>query len=122
MSNVTFWNSKVVTLLDQCKERDIEVNTGFIIAFIKSVCEHLENRFPEGEINNWSAFDCTALTECTFDFGVQEITALCTKYKDLIGENFDNVVSEYNDYKFAVGELIKGRLVSNYQGMIQFAF
>ena len=122
LSNVTFWNTKVVKLLDQCKERDIEVNTGFIIAFIKSVCEHLENRFPEGEINNWSAFDCTALTECTFDFGVQEITALCTKYKDLIGENFDDVVSEYNDYKFTVGELIKGRLVSNYQDMIQFAF
>ena len=62
----------------------------------------------------WSAFDPTALKNCTFDFGVAEIKKLCMQYEDLISVTNDNlIIKRYNDFKFLMSEkLISGTIVS----------
>ena len=62
----------------------------------------------------WSAFDPTALKNCTFDFGVAEVKKLCMQYKDLISVTNDNlIIKRYNDFKFLMSEkLISGTITS----------
>ena len=82
----------------------------------------LIDRFPENEVQDWSAFDCEAIAQCNFNFGVEQINSLCSKYKDLLGLNEISVlVQQFNDYKFAVAEKIKSKLVSNYPDMVAYA-
>ena len=73
--------------------------------FIRLVCDHLHARFPSDELECWSAFDPTALKNCTFDFGVAEAKKLCMKYKNLINVTDDNlIIQQCNDFKFLMSE------------------
>jgi len=78
------------------------------------VCDHLYARVPPDELKCWSAFDPTALKNCTFDFGVAEVKKLCMQYKDLINVTNDNLITKQcNDFKFLMSEkLISGTIIS----------
>ena len=81
---------------------------------MRSVCDHLYARFPPDELQCWSAFDPTALKNCTSDFGVAEVKKLCMQYKDLINLTNDNLITkQYNDFKILMSEkLISGAITS----------
>ena len=95
-----FWNDKAKQILSKNEYIDT-YETRQITQFIRLVCDHLNARFPADELKLWSAFNPTALKNCTFDFGVTEVKKLCIKYKDLIGiTNDDLIIKQYNDFKF----------------------
>jgi len=77
-----------------------DIDTRQITRFIRSVCDHLYARFPPDELECWSAFDPTALKNCTFNFGVAEVKKLYMPYKDLINVTNGNlIIKQYNDLK-----------------------
>ena len=45
------------------------------------MCDHLYARSPSDELKCWSAFDPTALKNCTFDFGVAELRSCVCNIK-----------------------------------------
>ncbi|CAM2096108.1 unnamed protein product [Caretta caretta] len=67
-----------------------------------------QDRFPEDEVQVWSAFDCAVIVKCNFNFGIHQVKSLCSKYKDFLAEEIV-IVNQYNDVKFAVAERIKSQ-------------
>ena len=108
LGNNTFWNDKSKQILTEKKD----IDTRKITQFIRSMCDHLYARFPSDELKCWSAFDPTALKNCTFDFGVAEAKKLCMQYKDLISVTNDNlIIKQYNNFKFLMSKkLISGTI------------
>jgi len=106
----TFWNDKAKQILTENED----IDTRQITRFMRSVCDHLYARFPPDELQCWSAFDPTALKNCTSDFGVAEVKKLCMQYKDLINLTNDNLITkQYNDFNFLMSEkLISGTITS----------
>lgn len=52
-------------------------NTGEITLFISKLCDHMDARFPEDELKEWSAFDIEALSsDISFDYGSADIATL----------------------------------------------
>jgi len=103
--------------LDKAKQiltENEDIDTRQITPFIRSVCDHLYARYPPDELECWSAFDPTALKNCTYDFGVAEVKKLRMQYKDLINVTNDNlIIKQYNDSKFLMSEkLISGAITS----------
>ena len=105
----------------QSQEKNVEVDTRSILAFIKILTDHLSRRFPDNEIQDWVALDITALTNCNFNFGTEHVAKLATKYKDLIGEKSESIVAQYNDFKFIVCEKIKSKVITNFPTLVEFA-
>ncbi|CAM2113913.1 unnamed protein product [Caretta caretta] len=97
-----------------------EIDSSSIITFINILCAHLADRFPEDEVQEWSAFDCAAIVKCDFNSGIHQVESLCSKYKDFLAEEIV-IVSQYNDFKFAVAERIKSQLVLSFLDMVTFA-
>ena len=80
------------------------------------MCDHLNVIFPADELKLWSAFDSTALKNCTFDFIVTEVKKLCMKYKYLIGiTNDDLIIKQYNDFTFLINEKLKSGAITSLQ-------
>lgn len=42
-------------------KHDSAINTVDIILFVRKVCDHLDARFPEDELKEWSAFSLETL-------------------------------------------------------------
>ena len=104
------WNDKSNQILSENKD----IDTRPITRFIRSVCDHLNARFPVDELKLWCAFDPTTLKNCTFDFGVTEVKQLCEKYKDLIGITNDGlIIKQYNDFKFLMNEKLKSGTITS---------
>ncbi|CAM2117782.1 unnamed protein product [Caretta caretta] len=53
-------------------------------------------------------------------FTLHEVKSLCSKYKDFLAEEIV-IISQYNDFKFAVAERIKSQLVLSFPDMVTFA-
>ena len=107
----TLWNDKAKQILTENEG----IDTRQIAWFIRSACDHLYAKFPpDDELECWSAFDPTALKNCSFDFGVAEVKKLFMKYKDLINATNNNlIIMQYNDFKFLMSEkLISGTITS----------
>ncbi|CAM2096228.1 unnamed protein product [Caretta caretta] len=119
LGDSVLWSDKVKALLDMSSQENNEIDPSFIITFINILCAHLVDRFPEDEVHEWSAFDCAAIVKCDFNFGIHEVKSLCSKYKDLLAEEIV-IVSQYNDFKFAVAERIKSQLVLSLPDMVIF--
>ncbi|CAM2099745.1 unnamed protein product [Caretta caretta] len=49
-----------------------------------------------------------------------KVKSLCSKYKDFLAEEIV-IVSQYNDFKFAVAERIKSQLVLSFPDIVTFA-
>ncbi|CAM2103759.1 unnamed protein product [Caretta caretta] len=86
----------------------------------QEIVDASEYRFPEDEVQEWSAFDCAAIFKCDFNFGIHQVKSLCSKYKDFLAEEIV-IVNQYNDFKFAVAERIKSQLVLSFPDMVTFA-
>ncbi|CAM2115547.1 unnamed protein product [Caretta caretta] len=97
-----------------------EIDTSSIITFINIWCAHLADRFPEDEVQEWPAFDCAAEVKYDFNFGIHQVKSLGSKYKDFFAEEIV-IVSQYNDFKFAVAERIKSQLVLSFPDVMTFA-
>lgn len=113
------WSDKVKVLLSQQREENVTVDTSSLLTFINRLCVHLEERFPEDEVQEWSAFDFSAIADCDFTFGDKQVNALCLKYHDFLDEN-TVIVRQFNDFKFSVQEKIKSKLISNFAQMVAF--
>ncbi|XP_069794897.1 uncharacterized protein [Narcine bancroftii] len=113
------WSDKVKVLLSQQPEEDIAVDTSSLLTFINRLCVHLEERFPEDEVQEWSAFDFSAIADCDFTFGDKQVNALCVKYQDFLDES-TVIVRQFNDFKFFMQEKIKSKLISNFAQMVAF--
>ena len=66
-------SDKVSILFNNVSREGVSVDTSSIINIL---CLHLGERCPEDEIEKWSAFDCTAIAQFDFDFGIEHIRSL----------------------------------------------
>ncbi|CAM2107057.1 unnamed protein product [Caretta caretta] len=108
LGDSVLWSDKVKALLEMSSQENNEMDTSSIITFINILCAHLADRFPEDEVQEWSAFDFAAIVKCDFKFGIHQVKPLCSKYKDFLAEEIV-IVSQYNDFKFAVAKRIKSQ-------------
>jgi hypothetical protein len=113
------WSDNVKNLLSKISGK-VSVKTDSILTFINILCLHLGERFPENEIEEWSAFDLTAIAQCDYGFGIEHIRSLCSKYTQFLQE--EKVVEQYNDFKFLVSEKIRGKLINSFPDMVTLAF
>ncbi|CAM2103714.1 unnamed protein product [Caretta caretta] len=61
LGDSVLWSDKVKALLDMSSRENNEIDTSSIITFIHILCAHLADRFPEDEVQEWSAFDSAAI-------------------------------------------------------------
>ncbi|XP_069056629.1 E3 SUMO-protein ligase KIAA1586-like [Pleurodeles waltl] len=111
LANTVFWSSTVRDLMALCRE-DREYDSEPMLSFIKHLCEHMERRFPEDELKEWTIFDFhTVTTQSQFDFEAENVQRLVEKYKKVLVlcdcDTPDDVVRQYNDYKYVVAAHIK---------------
>ena len=62
LGDTTFWSERVDNLLARTSnEKTATFNTERLLNFIGLLCDHMVERFLEGEMKDWVAFDCAAL-------------------------------------------------------------
>ena len=72
-------------------------NTNHIILFIHKLWDHLDTRFPEDELNEWSAFDIEALgSDIGFEYGSTDIATLAKKYEAILCQQFMEAIKSEN--------------------------
>ncbi|XP_078538800.1 zinc finger protein 862-like [Lissotriton helveticus] len=124
LGDTVFWSSNVRELMVLYKDRQ-EFDSGPILSFVSLLCEHMQKRFPEGELKEWASFEIQAIaTQAHFDFGTENIERLVEKYKNVLClgdcETPEDVVRQYRDYKYVVAEHVKGGLFTTFQDMVTF--
>ena len=62
------WSENVKSFLDTSLQENTNVDTRSILDFIRIFCDYPADRFPENEVDEWSAFNYTAIAQCQFDF------------------------------------------------------
>jgi hypothetical protein len=117
------WSDEVVELLS--KDQFVDVDTAAILTFIQRVCIHLQERFPEGEVEEWVAFDTQAIqVQTDFQFGNQELLKLCAKYNHFLTKNGDDtknmLIKEYNEFKFILNEKIKSGTLKTFSDVVSY--
>ena len=112
------WSDRVNALLKQ--EETETVDTQPLLNFINCLCIHLEDRFPENKVQEWSVFDISSISHCDFSFGIEHVNALCLKYHNFLA-NAADITNQFNDFKFSVQERIKSKLISNFVQLVVFA-
>ena len=100
-------------------------DTAAIWRFIERVCLHLHERFPDGELREWAAFDTQAFQNQTnFDYGKAELSKLATKYEHLLGlaaeTTHAKLQSENNDLKFILKEKLQSGSLKTFADVICF--
>ncbi|XP_069068967.1 E3 SUMO-protein ligase KIAA1586-like [Pleurodeles waltl] len=111
LGDTVFWSDTVRDLMALCRE-DQEYDSEQMLSFIKLLCEHMERRFPEDELKEWTSFDFhTVTTQSQFDFGTENVQRLVEKYKKVLVlgdcDTPGDVVRQYRDYKYVVAAHIK---------------
>ena len=87
------------------------------------MCYHLEDRFPENEIQDWMAFDVTKLkSDCDFEFGNEEISSLCKKYSVFLTAPEQAIREQYSKFKFYVQRKLKSKSVNCFLELVQLAY
>ncbi|CAM2115697.1 unnamed protein product [Caretta caretta] len=120
LGDSVLWSDKVKSPLDMSSQENNEIMKVIMELVSNILCAHLADRFPEDEVQEWSAFDCAAIVKCDFNFGIHQVKSLYSKYKDFLAEEIV-IVSQYNDFKFAVTERLKSQLVLSFLDMVTFA-
>jgi hypothetical protein len=64
------WSDTVKALLCKSHAENVAVDVNSLLALVNLPCVCLE-RFPTDEVQEWSAFDCTAIAECDFTYGIE---------------------------------------------------
>ena len=99
-------------------------NTGEITLFIRKLCDHLDARFPEDELKEWSAFDIEALSsDISFEYGSTDIATLAKKYEAILHKphSVEAISSEYTDFKYIVNQKLKQGSISTFSDMVAAA-
>ena len=68
-------------------------------------------RFPEGEVQDWVAFDCAALKSPCYAFFITQIEALWFKYQSVLSER-NMIIEQYTDIKYAIAEKLRLKLLA----------
>ena len=69
------------SISQRVKQEETEtVDTQPLLNFINCLCIHLEDSFPENEVQEWSVFDVSSISHCDFSFRIEHVNALCLKY------------------------------------------
>ena len=122
LCDTPFWGERVDNLLDKISEEETAtLDTEGLLDFIRLLCDQMIERFPEGEVQDWVAFDCAALKSPCYAFGITQIEALCSKYQSVLPEQ-NIIIEQYTDFKYAIAEKIKAGVVSTFADLINFAF
>jgi len=87
LGDTKFWGERVNTLLARISEEETATfNTEGLLNFIRLLCDHMVERFPEGEVQDWVAFDCATLKSPCYAFGITQIEGLWSKYQSVLPE------------------------------------
>ena len=62
-------------------------------------------RFSEGEVQDWVAFDCAALKSPSNAFGIIQIEALWSKYQSAFPQH-NVIIKQYTYFKYAIAKRI----------------
>ncbi|CAL9692022.1 unnamed protein product [Knipowitschia caucasica] len=141
MEGHCFARAKIEKLRSQClREKDVQWsdrvkeamatstaydrNTGEIILFISKLCDHMDARFPEGELKEWSAFDIEALSsDISFDYGSADIATLAKKYEAIFPhpQSMEAINSQYAEFKYIMKQKLKQGSISTFSDMVAAA-
>ena len=122
LGNTTFWGERVDNLLARITEEETATfDSEALLDFVRLLCNHMIERFSEGEVQDWVALDCAALKSPCYAFGITEIEALCSKYEFVLPER-SIIIDQYTDFKYAIAEKIKAGVVSTFADLINFTF
>ena len=77
----------------------------------------MDERFPKDDVQDWSAFEFSALSNCNFPYGEEQVKALCLKYQHLLGDT-NEIIKQYDDFKYVVMEKLKATLITNFPDMV----
>ena len=98
LCDTPFWGERVYNFFDKISEEETAtLDTERLLDFIRLLCDHMIERFPEGEVQDWVAFDCAALKSPCNAFGITQIEALCSKYHSVLPEQ-NIIIEQYTDY------------------------
>ena len=122
LGDTTFWGERVVNLLARISEKETATfDSEGQLDFIRLLCDHMIERFPEREMQDWVAFDCAVLKSPCYAFGITEIEALCSKYEFVLPER-SIIIDQFTDFKYAIAEQIKAGVVCTFADLINFTF
>ena len=122
LGDMTFWGEKVDNLLARISEEETATfDIEGLLNFIRLLCDHMVERFPEGEVQDWVAFDYAALKFPCYAFGMTQIETLWSKYQPVLPER-NIIIKQYTDFKCAITEKIKAGIVSTFADLINFRF
>ncbi|KAJ3602278.1 hypothetical protein NHX12_030037 [Muraenolepis orangiensis] len=99
-------------------------NTGEITLFISKLCDHMDARFPEDELKEWSAFDIEALSsDISFDYGSADIATLAKKYEAILHhpQSMEAINSQYAEFKYIMKQKLKQGSISTFSDMVAAA-
>ena len=100
------------------------IKTGEITLFIRKLCDHLDARFPEDELKEWSAFNIEALSsDISFEYGSTDIATLAKKYEAILHHphSMEAINSEYAEFKYRVKQKLKQGSISTSSDMLAAA-
>ena len=95
-------------------------NTGEITLFISKLCDHMDARFPEDELKEWSAFDIEALSsDISFDYGSADISTLAKKYEAILHQpqSMEAINSQYAEFKYIMKQKLKQGSISTFSAL-----
>lgn len=123
LGEVPNWSEKVKSTVLEYAAKGISIDSKPILTFIENVCYHLEDRFPENEIQDWIAFDVSKLKlDFDFKFGNEEISSLCKKYSIFLTAPEQAIKEQYNNFKFYAQRKLKTKSVNSFLELVQLAY
>ena len=96
-------------------------NTAEITLLIRKLCDHLDARFPEDELKEWSALDIEALSsDISFEYGSTDIATLAKKYEAILHHphSMEAISSEYAEFKYIMKQKLKQGSISTFSDMV----
>ena len=115
LGEVPNWSEKVKSMILEYAAKYISIDSKPILTFIERMCCHLEDRFPENEIQDWMVFDVTKLkSDCDFEFGNEEISSLCKKYSVFLTAPEQAIREQYSNSKFLCSKKVKIKICEQF--------
>ena len=121
LGSTVHWNYEVQNLMNDHQD----ICTASILRFVERVCFHMESRFPENELLDWTLFEIAALSNTTaVDSGETEIFALVERYKHFFTDSTEAasvIAQQYCDFRFLICEKLKSGLMQTFTDVVQYA-
>lgn len=112
-----FWNENV-------RESVKDIDTSAIIRFIERVCNHLDERFPDDELNDWEIFDIDIIKNQieNFDFGKESLSRLAGKYAKFFSTSdvSKKLFEEFSDVKYLIVEKTKAGIFKTFDDSLKY--